>query len=79
MVEKESAAHDVLSQAEDALDAARRLMNKTLQALHDRTVRDGRVSPDAMDSFQSVCYDIALSASEQTAARTVVDYARQRS
>ncbi len=76
MAEKESAAHDVLSQAEDALDAARRLLNKTLRALHDRTVRDGRVSPDAMDNFQSVCYDIALSASEQTAARAVVEYAR---
>jgi len=76
MAEREPAADDLLSRAEEALDAARRLMNKTLRALNDRTVRDGRVSPDAMDSIQSVCYDIALSASEQTAARAVVDYAR---
>jgi (2S)-methylsuccinyl-CoA dehydrogenase len=77
MAERESAAHDLLSQAEGALDSARRLMNKALQALHDRTVRDGRVSADAMDCFQSVCYDIALSASEQKAGRAVLDYARQ--
>ncbi len=77
MSEKEPVAIDMLKQAEDSLDAARRLMNKTLRALHERAVRDGRVSPDAMDSFQSVCYDVALSASEQTAARAMIDYARK--
>jgi (2S)-methylsuccinyl-CoA dehydrogenase len=77
MSERESAANDLLSQAEVALDASRRLMNKALRALQDRTVDEGRVSSDAMDGLQSVCYDIALSASEQKAGRAVVDYARQ--
>jgi (2S)-methylsuccinyl-CoA dehydrogenase len=71
----EPVATDILKQAEDALDAARLLVNKTLRALHERALRNGRVSPDAMDSFQSVCYDVALSASEQKAARAMIDYA----
>jgi (2S)-methylsuccinyl-CoA dehydrogenase len=66
---------DPLEQAEGALGAARLLMNRMLRALQARSVRDGRVSVDAMDGFQSVCYDVALSASEQQAARAMIDYA----
>jgi (2S)-methylsuccinyl-CoA dehydrogenase len=68
---------DVLKQAESALDAARFLMNKTIRELHHRALRNGRVSADAMDAFQSVCYDIAMSASEQRAGRAMIDYARK--
>jgi (2S)-methylsuccinyl-CoA dehydrogenase len=77
MSEQEPVVTDILRQAEDALDAARLLMNKTLRSLHERTVRDGRVSSGAMDDLQSVCYDVALSASEQMAARTFIEYARE--
>ena len=77
MFEEEPVAIDVLARAEDALDAARALMNKALRALHERSIRAGRVSADAMDDFQSVCYDVALSASEQKAGRAVIDYALQ--
>jgi (2S)-methylsuccinyl-CoA dehydrogenase len=77
MSEQETTVADMLRQAEDALDAARLLMNKTLRGLHERTVRDGRVSSEAMDRFQSVCYDVALSASEQKGGRAMIDYARE--
>ena len=74
---KEPGASDVLKQADQVLDAARRLMNRALRALHQRASQGTRVSPDKMDGFQSVCYDVALSASEQTAARAITHYARR--
>ena len=42
MSEPEPAVIDTLKQAEDALEAARLLMNKMLRALQARSVRDGR-------------------------------------
>ncbi len=74
---RDSATHEALKQAGNALDAAQRLMDRTLRALQGRSVRDGRVSAGAMDEFQSVCYDVALSASEQTGGRAMIDYARE--
>ncbi len=73
----EPEAIDLLTRAENALDAAARLMNRMLRALHERVTRNGRVSTEAMDGFQAVCYDVALSASEQKAARAMIDYARE--
>jgi (2S)-methylsuccinyl-CoA dehydrogenase len=68
---------DPLKEAWEALEAARLLMNKILRALQARSILDGRVSMDAMDRFQAVCYDVALSASELQAARAMIEYARE--
>lgn len=74
---KEPGATDSLEQADQALDATRQLVNRALETLHRRATQGARVSADKMDDFQSVCYDVALSASEQTAARAMVAYARR--
>ncbi len=74
---QEPAPPDPLKPAEHALNAACLLINKALRALHERSLLDGRASTHAMDLFQPACYDLALSASELSAARAMIAYANR--
>lgn len=71
-----------LTQAAAALARAERAVERTVAALKERATVNGRVSADALDQYQQVCFDTAVDAAETTAARFVLDYAaraRQKS
>jgi len=64
-----------LQQATATLAAATQLIDRSLSALKERTLESGRVAPARLDEHQLVCYDLALSWSECTAARFLLAHA----
>lgn len=75
MSEHSHQVKELMGQAEHALDAVQAILDSVLANLKSRTQKGGQVSAAKIDDYQLIAYDAALSSSEASAARFMLDYA----
>lgn len=77
MTEIATANGPLLDQAAAALQQARNLLHSALSDLRGKSLENGKVSGSKLDEHQLVSYELALCASEASAATFMLDYAAE--
>ncbi len=67
----------LLDLAADVLQQTQTLIDRSLSVLKEKTVENGRLSTEKLDSYQLVSYELSLSWAECCAARFMLEHSRQ--